>query len=98
FFVLNVLRHVMEMSDRAYALVRDRGRMSDPKEREAVLAKVPDVLGELLVDLKYEIGEKGDNLDYKSDLKSPEEVRKLRNSLVSSYEKEMKKGKATKFD
>src|SRR5690606_37992959 len=69
FFVLNVLRHVMEKSDRAYALVRDRGRMSDPKEREAVLAKVPDVLGELLVDLKYEIGEKGDNLDYKSDLK-----------------------------
>lgn len=98
FFVLNVLRHVMEMSDRAYALVRDRAKMSDPKERDAVLAKVPDVLGELLVDLKYEIGEKGENLDYKSDLKSPEEVRKLRNSLVSSYEKEMKKGKATKFD
>lgn len=98
FFVLNVLRHVMEMSDRASALVRDRGAMSDPDEREAVLEKIPDVLDELMVDLKYEIGEKGDNLDYKSDLKSPEEVRKLRNSLVSSYEKEMKKGKATKFD
>jgi hypothetical protein len=49
-------------------------------------------------ELKYEIGEKGDNLDYKSDLKSPEEVRKLRNGLVSSYEKEIKKGKATTFD
>lgn len=98
FFVLNVLRHVMEMSNRAYALVHDRAKMADVGEREAVLAKVPDVLGELMVDLKYEIGEKGENLDYKSDLKSPEEVRKLRNSLVSSYEKEMKKGKATEFE
>lgn len=98
FFVLNVLRHVMEKSDRAFALVRDRARMADASERQAILDRVPDVLGELLVDLKYEIGEKGDNLDYKSDLKSPEEVRKLRNSLVSSYEKEMKKGKATVFD
>lgn len=98
FFVLNVLRHVMEKSDRAYSLIRDRAKMPDEAERDAVLAKVPDVLGELLVDLKYEIGEKGENLDYKSDLKSPEEVRKLRNSLVSSYEKEMKKGKATTFD
>lgn len=98
FFVLNVLRHVMEKSDRSYALVRDRSRMATSAEREAILKHVPDVLGELLVDLKYEIGEKGDNLDYKSDLKSPEEVRKLRNSLVSSYEKEMKKGKATTFD
>jgi hypothetical protein len=87
----------MEMSDRAFALVRDRTKMADTAEREAVLANVPGVLGELLVDLKYEIGEKGDNLDYKSDLKSPEEVRKLRNSLVSSYEKEIKKGKATTF-
>jgi len=98
FFVLNVLRHVMEKSDRSYALIRNRAKMPDAAEREAILANVPDVLGELLVDLKYEIGEKGDNLDYKSDLKSPEEVRKLRNSLVSSYEKEMKKGKATTFD
>lgn len=98
FFVLNVLRHVMEKSDRAFALVRDRAKMADASERQAILDRVPDVLGELLVDLKYEIGEKGENLDYKSDLKSPEEVRKLRNSLVSSYEKEMKKGKATVFD
>lgn len=97
FFVLNVLRHVMEMSDRSYALVRDRTKMATAAERDAVLGSVPGVLGELLVDLKYEIGEKGANLDYKSDLKSPEEVRKLRNSLVSSYEKEMKKGKATSF-
>lgn len=98
FFVLNVLRHVMEKSDRAYALIKDRARMINAEERDAILKYVPDILGELLVDLKYEIGEKGENLDYKSDLKSPEEVRKLRNSLVSSYEKEMKKGKATIFE
>lgn len=98
FFILNVLRHVMEKSQRSYMIARDRTKMADTTERAAILDRVSDVLGELLVDLKYEIDEKGDNLDYKSDLKSPEEVRKLRNSLVSSYEKEMKKGKATVFD
>lgn len=98
FFVLNSLRHVMEMSARSDTLIRDRNKMDDPAERDAVLAYVPAVLSELLVDLKYEIGEKGENLDYKSDLKSPEEVRKLRNNLVSSYEKEIKKGKGTIFE
>lgn len=97
FFVLNVIRYVMEMSERSASLVRDRSKMADADERDAVLKYMPHILGELLVDLKYEISEKGENFDYKSDLKSPEEVRKLRNDLVSSYEKEKKKGKATVF-
>jgi hypothetical protein len=97
FFVLNVLRHVMDMSEASRSLIRDRAKMQASDERSAVLAKVPEVLGDILVDLKYEIGERGENLDYKSELKSPEEVRRLRSSLVSSYEKEMKKGKAAQF-
>lgn len=97
FFVLNCVRHIMVKSDRAAALIRDKSRMANPDERQAILAKVPDVLTDLLIDIKYEIGEKGPALDYKTDLKSPEETRRLRNSLVSSYEKEMKKGKATAF-
>jgi len=71
--------------------------MSSEDERAAILAQAPAVLGDLLVDLKYEITEKGASLDYKSDLKSPEEVRSWRNVLLSSYEKEMKKGKAAVF-
>jgi hypothetical protein len=97
FFVLNVMRKIMEMSDRSYALVTQRSQMAIAGERAAVLASVPAVLGDLLVDLKYEIEERGEAFDYKSDLKSPEEVRKLRASLLSSYEKEMKKGKAALF-
>lgn len=97
FFVLNVMRKIMEMSDRSYALVTQRAQMAIADERAAVLGSVPAVLGDLLVDLKYEIGERGEAFDYKSDLKSPEEVRRLRASLLSSYEKEMKKGKAALF-
>lgn len=98
FFVLNVLRHAMEKSPRAHNIVRDRVRMADQTEREAILKKVPNIIDEILVDLKYEIDERGEAFDYKSDLKSPEEVRRLRNDLLSSYEKEMKKGKATIFE
>lgn len=97
FFVLNVMRHVMERSARARNLILNKGAMSSADERAAILAQAPAVLGDLLVDLKYEITEKGASLDYKSDLKSPEEVRSWRNVLLSSYEKEMKKGKAAVF-
>lgn len=97
FFVLNVLRHVMEMSEASKAAILDRAALSSKATRDALLAQAPGVLGDVLVDLKYEVGEKGAALDYKSDLKSPEQVRSWRNVLLSSYEKEMKKGKASIF-
>ena len=97
FFVLNLLRHIMEKSERSRKIISDRVMMADANEREEILKQLPAVLGDLMVDLKYEVGEKGAALDYKSDLKSPEEVRKWRNVVLSSYEKELKKEKASVF-
>jgi hypothetical protein len=63
-----------------------------------LLEQAPSVIGDIIVDFNYEIAEEGDALDYKRDLKSPERVRSWRNKLLSSYDKELKKGKAAKFD
>ncbi len=98
FFMLSVLKRVMLMSVATSFLLTDRGAMKDRGQRAAVLAKVPSILDDLVIDFNYEIEEEGDALDYKSDLKSPERVRSWSNKLLSSYEKELKKGKAGHFD
>jgi hypothetical protein len=97
YFMVNVLRHVMSMSYEASHLIADKDTMRDRDAREAILKRVPEVLADLVIDFNYEIDEEGDTLDYKSDLKSPERVKAWRNKLLSSYEKELKKGKATNF-
>ena len=98
FFMLNVLRHIMEKSEFAQALITSKSDLDDEANRERLLFQVPAVLSDLIVDFNYEIGEEGDTLDYKRDLKSPERVRTWRNRLLASYEKELKKGKASKFE
>ncbi|KVR54483.1 hypothetical protein WK18_30255 [Burkholderia ubonensis] len=98
FFMLNVLRHIMEKSEPARLIITSKNELDDEENRERLLQQVPAVLSDLIVDFNYEINEEGEALDYKRDLKSPERVRTLRNRLLASYEKELKKGKASKFE
>ena len=62
------------------------------------MSQVAPVIGDLVIDFNYEVEEEGDGLDYKGDLKTPERVKTWRNKLLSSYEKELKKGKAARFE
>lgn len=98
YFLLNVVRHVMDRSDIARTIISSRSDLDSLENRERLLHQVPDVLSDLVIDFNYEIAEEGEGLDYKRDLKSPERVRAWRNKLLSSYEKELKKGKAAKFE
>jgi hypothetical protein len=97
FFVLNVLRHIMDRSDYAKAVVASRDGLRSSADRARLLELAPSVIGDLVIDFNYEIDEEGAGLDYKRDLKSPDRVRAWRNKLLSSYEKELKKKKAVEF-
>jgi hypothetical protein len=97
FFILNVIRHIMEKSEASNAFIHSREAMNDVLLREHILAQAPPVISDVIIDFNYEIEEEGDALDYKSDLKSPERVKAWRNKLQSSYEKELKKKKAACF-
>ncbi|WFU08343.1 AIPR family protein [Rhizobium sp. CB3090] len=98
FFILNVLRHIMEMSPASKEIITSRSGLDSAENRDRLLKQAPAVIGDIVVDFNYEIQEDGDTLDYKADLKSPERTRSWRNKLLSSYEKELKKGKAAKFE
>ncbi|HJT40834.1 MAG TPA: AIPR family protein [Sphingobium sp.] len=98
YFMLDVVRHIMEKSEAARKIITSKEGLESKENRERLLNQVPDVLSDIIIDFNYEIGEEAETLDYKRDLKSPERVRAWRNRLLSSYEKELKKGKASKFE
>jgi AIPR protein len=98
FFMLNVLRHIMDKSEPARLIITSKINLDNEANRERLLQQAPAVLSDLIVDFNYEINEEGDTIDYKRDLKSPERVRTWRNRLLASYEKELKKGKASRFE
>lgn len=97
FFLLNVIRHMMNMSDLARNIISSREILADSSSRDHLLSFIPSIVSAMLIDFNYELTEEGDTLDYKRDLKSPERVRSWRNKLLVSYEKEVKKGRATRF-
>jgi hypothetical protein len=97
FFLLNTLKHVMVMSPASLKILGDRDAMRDGKLRSAILDQAAAVIRDLIIDFNYEIEEEGEALDYKSDLKSPERVKAWRSKLLRDYEKELKKGRAARF-
>ncbi len=98
FFFMNVMRHIMEKFDKTRSAILSRNALDDSTTRSQIIAQVGPVISEIIIDFNYEMQEEGESLDYKRDLKSPERVRIWRNRLLSSYDKELKKGKAAKFD
>jgi hypothetical protein len=97
FFILNVLRHVMERSEFAKGVITSKSGLNNESSRQALLGMAPSVVADLIIDFNYEVDEEASLVDYKSDLKSPDRVRTLRNKLLSGYEKELRKGKAVEF-
>lgn len=55
------------------------------------------IIGNLIIDLNYEVQAKGATFDYKADLKSPKQIEDLTNILLKSYEKDVARGKADGF-
>jgi len=62
------------------------------------LDAVASILSSVIVDLNYEVEDQGDDFDYKGDLKSTTKVTELRNRLLRSFEKDVKRGKAETFE
>lgn len=66
--------------------------LADTKDK--LLDTVEEILRSIVVDLNFEVQERGDQFDYKSDLKSPNKIRELRAALLRSYEKDVARKKA----
>lgn len=93
FFILSVLRDLFYKDERARQVMQDPKSFLNSDQVVPFFDEVKEALGSLIVDLNYEVRSRGDNFDYKGDLKSPSKIRELRSELLKSYEKELAKGK-----
>jgi hypothetical protein len=67
------------------------------KRMECVLKLIDDLLTSIIIDFNHEI-DQGQLSDYKSDLKSKNNVEKLNGELLRSYEKDKARGKADSIE
>jgi hypothetical protein len=69
-----------------------------PKERACdFYKKCHAIVANLIIDLNYEVKEKGLGFDYKADFKSPKQIEELTGLLLKSYDKDVARGKAEGF-
>lgn len=77
--------------------VLSTGKAPNPKQA-AVLGQAGGMLDWLVTELNFYVRESGaDGFDYKRQLKSPKAVGTIRDSLLKAFEKDVYRGRATKF-
>lgn len=96
FFLLSAMSELLKKDKDCDQFVRDPQTIPAEKET-AFFDAVKSAVGSMIIDLNYEVKQRGDSFDYKGDLKSPAKVRELRAELLKSYEKEVAKGKMGKI-
>jgi hypothetical protein len=96
YFLASVLSTILRNDKTANEIMRDPARISPGREVE-FYDTCGAIVGNLIIDLNYEVQSKGVSFDYKADLKSPKQIEELSNILLKSYEKDVARGKADGF-
>lgn len=96
FFLLSAVSELLKKDSGITSYIRNPERISGDN-LALFIGATKEALGSMIIDLNYEVKQKGDSFDYKGDLKSPTKIRELRGELLRSYEKEIAKGKATRI-
>lgn len=93
FFLLSVIRKILDKDAKSLDLIRNPEKLADLEVSTKFFEAIRETLGSVIIDLNYEIADRGDVFDYKDELKNASKVEKLRGELLKSYEKELAKGK-----
>lgn len=93
FFLLSCLSEMLTKDTGFVDYVKTPQLLLGSEKHLKFVVALAEVLGSMIIDLNYEVKQRGDNFDYKGDLKSPSKIRDLRAELLKSYEKELAKGK-----
>lgn len=96
YFLVSVLSKILKDDEASNAIMKDPTSL--PKDRvEDFYNRCSDIVVSLVIDLNYEVSEKGSDFDYKADLKSPKQSGELTSKLLKSYTKDVARGKAASF-
>jgi len=93
FFLLSVISEMLSKDDICKESIKKPSVIVRGDMLSAFLGSIKEALISMIIDLNYEVKQRGDSFDYKGDLKSSVKVRELRGELLKSYEKDLAKGK-----
>lgn len=93
FFLLSCVSEMLSKDEGFKEYLRNPRSLHGTEKHGKFLGALRETLGSMIIDLNYEVRQRGDNFDYKGDLKSPTKIKELRSELLKSYEKELAKGK-----
>ena len=95
FFLLYVLRRVFDSESFGAKLIKEPEFFVNTEAQIIKLRKfIGQLLDGLMIDLNLETENLGDEFDYRGKLREKEFINKLSNDLLSSYLKDIKRGKA----
>ncbi len=94
YFILYLLSKILRGNPASRPYVANPGSLTESQMRE-FLGKCEEILKTVIVDLNFE--SKGAEFDYKSILKSPKQGGELAQSILTSYEKDVERGRAETF-
>lgn len=101
YFMLFVLRQVLDQDELGQKLVRDPEPFVATEDDEAKLARcIQTIMDDLIIDLNAELKEReelDEAFDYKREFKSPNPVRQLATNIISPYQKAVARSRATSF-
>ena len=100
FFMLYLLRQALEVDEAGKQFIRDPERIVAQIGFAQLKAIAKKILSDLIVDLNAELEEREEAknpFDHKRELKSPTAVRALAKQIIPSYEKAIRRGRATAF-
>ena len=96
YFLLFVLSKILRNRPESYEVIKDPGALSLRVGMESdFVQKCSEILKTIVIDLNYETNAL--DFDYKTVLKSPTQCAELAKTLLSSYDKDVARGKAESF-
>ncbi|MDH3460085.1 MAG: AIPR family protein [Burkholderiaceae bacterium] len=100
FFLLYLLRQALDVDADGRRFVENAGEFLDRIGSDKLRAAMENIVSDLVVDLNAEVAEREEAknpFDYKRELKSPSAVRAISKQLIPSYEKAIRRDRATSF-
>lgn len=100
YFMMYLVKNALAMDPKGQEFCRDPGAFLRSNGYESIVDAMTPVVLDLTIDLNAEIDERneaGAPFDYKRELKSSSAVRAVRSSVIPSYQKAIKRGRASSF-
>lgn len=98
YLMLYILRLILETDGEGLEFTRQPEKfIRDPKKRDHFKQCVNKIISDILVDINAEVGEYGEDFDYRTYLRDADWVKKFSREIVSSYTKLVNRKRISRF-